>query len=81
MAPSHQKKSLHQQPLEDIDVLKDAWLRNKRLRSDPGMVVGETRTRHIGIDDQVMGPANVLKQYKFLGHERSERGLEEDDTV
>jgi hypothetical protein len=29
----------------------------------------------------VMGPANVLRQYKFLGHERSECGLEEDDTV
>ena len=33
------------------------------------------------MDDQVMGPANVLGQCKCVGHKRSECGLEGDDVV
>lgn len=61
--------------IEDISVLREAWLEQERLRSDPDKTwLEETLwARCIRNDNQVMGPKEALRLYKFLGHEELER--------
>ncbi len=68
---------------EDTEVLRDAWLRIERLRSDTGKAWLEEATwaSHIRSNDQVMGPADSLRLYQFLGHEVRERDPEDDDNA
>lgn len=63
---------------EDIDILRDAWLRKERARSDVNdtWLEEEKWACHIRDEDQVMGPADAIRLYKFLGHE--ERDVEDE---
>ena len=68
---------------QDIDVIRGAWLGKERARSDPckTWLEEETWARRIRKDDQVMGPADALRLYKFLGHEERECGPKEEEDA
>jgi hypothetical protein len=56
---------------EASDALRNDWLEKERSRSDPdkAWLKEEAWARHIRNGDQVMGPEEMLRLYKFMGHE------------
>jgi hypothetical protein len=65
------------------DVLRNDWLKKERLRSDPdkAWLKEEEWAYHIRSGNQVMGPEDTLRFYKFMGHEQRECELEQEDAV
>jgi hypothetical protein len=68
---------------QDTEELRESWLKIERSRSDIGNTWLEESTwaRHIRSNDLVMGPAESLRLYQFLGHEVRDDDLEADDAA